>query len=98
MTRLKQTGKCQWTLPLAAGEERAPVILYGTRELLETMDEKVLEELKSEGIVIRAHSLRGAAEEAPGAYKDVDVVAEATEQAKLAKRVVRLKPLACVKG
>jgi tRNA-splicing ligase RtcB len=42
--------------------------------------------------------MRGAAEEAPGAYKDVDSVAEATEQAGLAKRVAFLRPKACVKG
>ncbi|MDH4285662.1 MAG: RtcB family protein, partial [Gallionellaceae bacterium] len=41
---------------------------------------------------------RGAAEEAPGAYKDVDAVAEATEKSGLARRVALLRPCACVKG
>ncbi|HEY3320221.1 MAG TPA: RtcB family protein [Planctomycetota bacterium] len=59
---------------------------------------KVIEDLKSQGILIRAHSNRGAAEEAPGAYKDVEEVAEATERAQLAKRVARLVPKACIKG
>jgi tRNA-splicing ligase RtcB len=42
--------------------------------------------------------MRGAAEEAPGAYKDVDLVAEATEKAGLARRVVFLRPKVCIKG
>ena len=42
--------------------------------------------------------MRGVAEEAPGAYKDVDAVAEATERAGLARRVAELRPLVCVKG
>jgi len=41
--------------------------------------------------------MRGAAEEAPGAYKDVDRVAEATERAGLARRVARLRPKICIK-
>ncbi len=54
--------------------------------------------LAEQGIIIRSPSYRGVAEEAPGAYKDVDAVAEAAEQAGLAKRVVRLEPMVCVKG
>jgi tRNA-splicing ligase RtcB len=59
---------------------------------------EVIDDLRDRGILIRTKSLRGAAEEAPGAYKDVDVVAEATEKAGLAKRVAFLRPKACVKG
>jgi tRNA-splicing ligase RtcB (3'-phosphate/5'-hydroxy nucleic acid ligase) len=58
----------------------------------------VVDELSARGILIRSHSMRGVAEEAPGAYKDIDDVAEATEQAGLAKRVAALRPLVCVKG
>jgi tRNA-splicing ligase RtcB len=58
----------------------------------------VVDELGRRGIVIRSHSMRGIAEEAPGAYKDIDEVAEATERAGLAKRVASLRPLVCVKG
>ncbi|MBS1162749.1 MAG: hypothetical protein H6R03_645, partial [Burkholderiaceae bacterium] len=50
------------------------------------------------GILIRTRSMRGAAEEAPGAYKDVDAVARATEGAGLARRVAFLRPKVCVKG
>jgi tRNA-splicing ligase RtcB len=58
----------------------------------------VVDELGARGILIRSHSMRGIAEEAPGAYKDIDDVAEATERAGLAKRVAALRPLVCVKG
>lgn len=51
-----------------------------------------------QGIYIRTKSWRGAAEEAPGAYKDVDEVALSTEIAGLARRVAYFRPLACVKG
>lgn len=59
---------------------------------------ELIEELAGRGILIRTRSLRGAAEEAPGAYKDVDRVAEATERAGLARRVAFLRPKACIKG
>jgi tRNA-splicing ligase RtcB len=59
---------------------------------------ELIDELAARGILIRARSLRGAAEEAPGAYKDVDEVAAATERAALARRVALLRPRICVKG
>jgi tRNA-splicing ligase RtcB len=42
--------------------------------------------------------MRGIAEEAPGAYKDVTAVVEAADQAGLARIVARLEPLICIKG
>ena len=44
----------------------------------------LIDELAQQGILIRTRSMRGAAEEAPGAYKDVDEVAAVTERAGLA--------------
>jgi tRNA-splicing ligase RtcB len=58
----------------------------------------LIHELAQQGILIRTRSLRGVAEEAPAAYKDVDQVAEATEQAGLARRVAFLRPKVCIKG
>ena len=58
----------------------------------------IIDELAGRGILIRTRSMRGAAEEAPGAYKDVDRVAEATERADLARRVAYLAPRICIKG
>lgn len=58
----------------------------------------LIDELMQKGIYIRSRTMRGVAEEAPGAYKDVDMVAEATDLSGLARRVAFLRPLACVKG
>ena len=58
----------------------------------------LVRELASQGILIRSPSLRGVAEEAPGAYKDVSAVVEAADRAGLARKVAKLKPLACIKG
>jgi tRNA-splicing ligase RtcB len=58
----------------------------------------LVKSLAQQGIIIRGTSMRGLAEEAPEAYKDVTVVADATEKAKLAKKVAKLAPLICVKG
>ena len=58
----------------------------------------VIEELAKEGILIRSPSRRGVAEEAPGAYKDVTAVVDAAEAAQLAQKVVKMRPLICIKG
>ena len=59
---------------------------------------RIIDELAAQGILIRSPSTRGVAEEAPGAYKDVGAVVAAAEQAGLARRVARLRPLICIKG
>ena len=59
---------------------------------------KIVDDLAAQGILIRSPSTRGVAEEAPGAYKDVGAVVAVAEQAGLARRVARLRPLICVKG
>jgi tRNA-splicing ligase RtcB len=50
------------------------------------------------GIITKGASFKGVAEEGPGAYKDVTAVVDATQTAGLARKVVRLEPLSCVKG
>ncbi len=59
---------------------------------------KVIAELRHRGIIIRTGSYRGAAEEAPDAYKDVTRVVDSTHNAGLARKVALLRPLACIKG
>jgi tRNA-splicing ligase RtcB len=54
--------------------------------------------LEEQGIVVRAPSARGLAEEAPEAYKDVERVVDVVERAGLAGRVARLRPIGVVKG
>ena len=56
------------------------------------------QELEERGIKVRAGSLPGLAEEAPTAYKDVDMVVETVSEAGIAKKVARLKPVAVIKG
>jgi len=56
------------------------------------------QELEARGIKVRAGSLPGLAEEAPSAYKDVDMVVETVSEAGIAKKVARLKPRAVIKG
>lgn len=58
----------------------------------------VIEELEKQGIMVRGHSYSGIAEEAPGSYKDVTEVVDAAHYAGLARKVARVRPLACVKG
>ncbi len=55
-------------------------------------------ELEQRGIYIRSVSDAGIAEEAGGAYKDIDQVTEAAELAGISKRVVRFAPIGNVKG
>lgn len=59
---------------------------------------EIRNELERRGIVVRAASMAVVAEEAPDAYKDVDRVAEVADAVGIARRVVRLVPIAVVKG
>ncbi len=59
---------------------------------------KLVDELARRNILIRSPSMRGVAEEAPGAYKDVGAVVDAADEAGLARKVARLAPMACIKG
>jgi tRNA-splicing ligase RtcB len=58
----------------------------------------VVDELRGRGIIIKSPSMRGVAEEAPGAYKDIGAVVEAAHLAGLSRKVATLAPLICIKG
>jgi tRNA-splicing ligase RtcB len=58
----------------------------------------VVDEMAARGIVVKSPSLRGVAEEAPGAYKDVTRVVQVADAAGLACRVARLEPIIVLKG
>jgi len=60
--------------------------------------EKLVKELEQRGIYIKAVSYAGVAEEAGIAYKNIDEVARATEQAGISKRVAKLVPIGNIKG
>jgi len=59
---------------------------------------QVVDELATRGIMIRSPSMRGVAEEAPEAYKDVSAVVDAADLSGLARKIARLEPLVCIKG
>jgi tRNA-splicing ligase RtcB len=54
--------------------------------------------LLEQGIHLQAGSWKGIAEEAPVAYKDVDLVVDTVHRAGIARKVARLKPVAVIKG
>ncbi|MCS6826002.1 MAG: RtcB family protein [Caldilinea sp.] len=60
--------------------------------------ERLREELEAHGVKVRAGSMSGLAEEAPQAYKDVDMVVETVTHAGIARKVARLRPVAVIKG
>ena len=58
----------------------------------------VVEDLAKKGIVVRAHNFAGVAEEAPGAYKDVEHVVNTMHDAGVVKKIVQVLPVGVVKG
>ncbi|MDY7107073.1 MAG: RtcB family protein [Planctomycetota bacterium] len=55
-------------------------------------------ELRAKGIIARARSWKGLAEEQPHAYKDVDLVVDVVHRAGLSVKVARLRPVGVIKG
>jgi tRNA-splicing ligase RtcB len=64
--------------------------LFPARELRRNIEKR--------GIYLRSVSSAGLAEEAGGAYKDIDEVAYASDLAGLSRRVARLLPVGNIKG
>ena len=68
-------------------------------EAIRTIDfNKLMKELSSCGIEVRAAGKKTVVEEAPSAYKDIDDVVDVVDKAGLSKKVCRMKPLCVVKG
>ena len=59
---------------------------------------KLIRDMLAHGIYVRTASMRGLAEEAGGAYKDIDAVVRATELAGISTRVARFVPVGNIKG
>lgn len=55
-------------------------------------------ELKEKDILLESASMKGAVDEAPQAYKDVNEVVRVSDELGIGKLVARLKPLGVVKG
>ena len=60
--------------------------------------QQLLNDLKAKNIVVRGGSAKGLIEEAPQAYKDIEDVVGVVDKSQIAKKVVKLKPLAVIKG
>ena len=58
----------------------------------------VKKELMQQGISVKAASNKVIAEEAPGAYKDIDQVVQVSHDLGIVKKVVRLVPVGVTKG
>ncbi len=59
---------------------------------------EVQSDLAGQGIIVKATSGMVIAEEAPGAYKDVDEVVRVSDAVGIATKAVRLRPLGVIKG
>ncbi|MFH1333447.1 MAG: RtcB family protein [archaeon] len=59
---------------------------------------EIQKELEAKGEVIKATSPKVLAEEAPGAYKDVDEVIASVHDAGISLKVAKMRPLGVVKG
>lgn len=93
-----------------AGQEPAMKLTFGScchgagRTMSRTAARKKVwgqdlrEELEEGGIAVRASSMKGLAEEAPLAYKDVSRVVESVHGLGIAHKVARLEPLGVMKG
>ena len=100
-------GTASWVL---VGTERSMAQSFGStchgagrtmsrsRAKKEVQGGELRRELEARGILVRAGSLAGLAEEAPQAYKDVDRVIEVVHGAGIARKVARLVPVIVVKG
>ncbi|MEJ5311128.1 MAG: RtcB family protein [Anaerolineae bacterium] len=66
--------------------------------LKQARGEQVRADLSQQGIMVRTGSVKGLAEEAPYAYKDVSIVVESVTGAGLARKVARVHPVAVIKG
>jgi tRNA-splicing ligase RtcB len=73
-------------------------VMSRARAKREVRGDVLKQELQARGIQVRAGSMPGLAEEAPVAYKDVNRVVDVVHQAGIAKKVVKLAPIAVVKG
>lgn len=58
----------------------------------------VANNLKQRGILVRSANMKTVAEEAPGAYKDIDEVVRVSDRAGIGKLVAKLVPIGVAKG
>jgi len=100
-------GRASWVL---VGRQGSMEQTFGTtchgagREMSRTAAVKAAQgrridrELAEQGVVARARSWKGLAEEQPAAYKDVNDVVDVVHRAGLSAKVARLRPIGVIKG
>ena len=100
-------GTCSYVL---SGTARSKELTFGScchgagRRLSRTAAKKQVnapvlkEKLKEKGIFVEAGSFKGIAEEAPIAYKDVNMVVETVSDSGIAKKIAKLRPVVVIKG
>jgi tRNA-splicing ligase RtcB len=59
---------------------------------------RLIQEMEARGIIVRAASKSGVAEEAGFAYKDLVEVVDTVHRLDISRRVVSLKPIGNIKG
>ncbi len=69
-----------------------------TAAVKEAGGRNISKELEAKGVIARAQSRRGLAEEQPKAYKNVDEVVEVVHKAGLSAKVARMRPIGVIKG
>jgi tRNA-splicing ligase RtcB len=100
-------GRASWVL---AGRQGAMEQTFGTtchgagRQMSRTaaikhaQGRRIDRELAAKGVIAKARSWKGLAEEQPDAYKNVDLVVETVHQAGLSQKVARMRPIGVIKG
>jgi tRNA-splicing ligase RtcB len=100
-------GTASWVL---AGQEGSMERTFGTTchgagramsrtaAVKDAAGRRIDKELLSRGVIARAQSRKGLAEEQPRAYKNVDDVVEVVHTAGLSRKVARLRPVGVIKG
>ncbi len=100
-------GTASWILVGAQGamEETFGSVCHGAGRLLSRTAARtgrnaraIQQQLEEKGILVRSESRDGILEEVPEAYKNVDEVIDVVDQAGLARKVARLRPMGVVKG
>ena len=59
---------------------------------------EVISKMRQKGIIVKSTTKTSVVEEVPEAYKDIDEVVRVTHELKISKLIVRLRPLAVIKG
>ena len=73
-------------------------VMSRTKAVKAAKGRRIDKELANKGVIARARSWRGLAEEQPDAYKDVNLVVDVVHTAGLSKKVARMRPIGVIKG